>query len=83
MKKTGTKAQHAKHAKLMAAKDRAVMSIYATAPNNLTPFNDCYDHAPTELRKAYHIASQELNDFEASMVQDGRGWMRGYVFYWY
>ena len=81
--KTGTKAQKAKHEKLVEAKGLAMRAVYSFAPNNQTPFNDCYALALPDARQAYHSATDALVKFEHAMVQEARGWFRGFVFNWY
>lgn len=81
--KTRTKTLHAKRGMLMLTKEKAMQSIYACAPNNVTPFNECYAIAPEPTRLAFHGAVDALAAFERSMVYDEkRGYFSGYVFKW-
>ena len=75
-----TKAQLATLAKLDAAKDKAVSAIFAAAPNNITPFNVCYDMATPAERAAYEDACHNRREFQYQLQAQGRGWWNNGVF---
>lgn len=82
--KTLTKAQEAKYAKLKASLSDAFDKVYAAAPDDHTPFSQCYELASRCVRAAYDGAQRAISDFERNMVVEGRGYFDGrYHFYAY
>lgn len=70
-----TKAQRAKHEKLIAASDAANTAIYNVVyPRCDVVFSKCLELASPELVEARVKAFSELWDFEAMLIHEGRAW---------
>lgn len=79
-----TKKQLATYASLCATWDKTRDAVYAAAPDNRTPFNDCYRAAPQDVRDAYDRAAADVRDYERSMREQGRAYVNGFgCFVWY
>ncbi|RWX70435.1 hypothetical protein EN780_03305 [Mesorhizobium sp. M4B.F.Ca.ET.089.01.1.1] len=69
-----TKAQHAKHERLRAARDNACNAVYAAGPNRQTVFSECLKLAADATRLAWQTACADLDAFENQMIADCRAY---------
>ena len=63
-----TKAQHAKHAKLLAALHGARDRVYAAGPNRDTRFSECFALASETTRREHETALAAVDAFERDMI---------------
>lgn len=69
-----TQAQRRQLERLNAALSKAQADVFACAPNDRTPFRDCFDMAPLSVQQAFKSAQSARSDFERSLTAQGRGW---------
>lgn len=70
-----TKAQRAKHEKLIAAVEKLSDAVFAVVhPRNDVVFSECLRLAPPALVNAREAALAELWAFEAQLIDEGRAW---------
>lgn len=72
-----TKAQRTHMARLERWKAAAMDLVYLAAPNDQTPFSECYKAASPDVRKGYDDARTAIADYERKMADEGRGWYDG------
>lgn len=71
-----TKAQRAQWAKHERWVSAAMDLVYLAAPNDQTPFSECYRLASADVRKQHDDARKALMDFEFKMADERRGWFQ-------
>lgn len=69
-----TKAQRSRMAKLERWVSAAMDLVYLAAPDQHTPFSECYRLASADVRKGYDDAKAALAAFEQQMADEQRGW---------
>jgi hypothetical protein len=69
-----TKALEAKFERLNAKVEAAMQAVYASASNNVTPFQTCLINAPIAIKDAYASADRARFDFMLEMAGLRRAW---------
>ena len=78
MAKSVTQAQRKQLEKLYTRMSAAQAAVFACAPNDRTPFRQCFDMAPVSVQQEFKSAQSARSDFERSLTAQGRGWFNSF-----
>ena len=66
---------------LALERDRSMDAVYACAPSQFVPFNECMALAPIETVKAWQAACDAFQQFRLDMLQAGKAYKIADIIY--